>query len=54
MATDSADAPPHTDNTAWLKDVVNTKHRDPAWADACGNEESATQFLARILSDLLS
>ena len=53
MATDSADAPPHTDNTAWLKDVVDMEHRDPDWADACGNEESATKFLAH-MSSLLS
>ena len=53
MATGSADAPPHTYNTVWLKDVVNTEHRDPAWADACGSEESATKFLAH-MSSLLS
>ena len=53
MATDSADAPAHTDNTAWLKDVVNIEHRDPAWADACGSEELATKFLAH-MSSLLS
>ena len=53
MATASADAPPHTDNAAWLKDVVKMENRDPAWNVACGSEDAATRFLARMF-DLLS
>ena len=48
MSTDSAGPPPHTAYAAWLKDVVNTEHRDPAWDHACGSEEAATKFLGRM------